>query len=294
MSEVITAPKPDLRIVSLSGGKDSTALILMMMEKHMPIDVVLNCDTGMEFPSMYEHLDKLEQEIKARIGIPITRLRAEHSFEYYFLEAPVKRKRATEFAAKFGLNHKGYGWAGPKMRWCTTRMKTDVINRYLAQLRKDYNVIQYVGIAADETKRIRDLNYPLVDWGVTEAMALQYCYDHGYDFGGLYQYFDRVSCWCCPLQGLSELRNLRKHFPELWAKLLFWETQTWRSFRADYSVQELDARFSFEEERVAAGLPIKGKAFFQALRQQLAEVAMRDESKFFKRLNKPGGGDSDG
>ena len=37
---------------------------------------------------------------------------------------------------------------------------------------------------------------------------------------------------------------------------------------------------------MAAGLPIKGKAFFQALRQQLAEVAMRDESKFFKRLNK--------
>lgn len=42
--------------VSLSGGKDSTAMLLLMIERDMPINMVLSADTGMEFPEMYEHL----------------------------------------------------------------------------------------------------------------------------------------------------------------------------------------------------------------------------------------------
>ena len=37
----------------------------------------------------------------------------------------------------------------------------------------------------------------------------EYCYDHGFDWDGLYEIFRRVSCWCCPLQSLSELRKRR-------------------------------------------------------------------------------------
>ena len=44
--------------VSLSGGKDSTAMLLLMIERDMPIDIVLSADTGMEFPEMYEHLEE--------------------------------------------------------------------------------------------------------------------------------------------------------------------------------------------------------------------------------------------
>ena len=36
---------------------------------------------------------------------------------------------------------------------------------YLKELREDYTLIEYLGIAADETKRIKDKNYPLVEWG---------------------------------------------------------------------------------------------------------------------------------
>ena len=46
--------------VSLSGGKDSSALLLLMIEKGMPIDAVISADTGMEFPEMYNHLAKLD------------------------------------------------------------------------------------------------------------------------------------------------------------------------------------------------------------------------------------------
>ena len=45
----------------------------------MPIDEIIFCDTGKEFPAMYPHIVKVEQYI----GIPITVLRAEKSFDYY-------------------------------------------------------------------------------------------------------------------------------------------------------------------------------------------------------------------
>lgn len=82
---------------------------------------------------------------------------------------------------------------------------------------------------------------------------MKYCYDKGFDFDGLYKIFDRVSCWCCPLQGLDELYNLRKFFPELWAELLDMDSRTWRKFRFDYSVKELDVMFSLQDELTEQG-----------------------------------------
>ena len=55
--------KPQLHVVSLSGGKDSTAMLLRMIEEGMRIDLIMFCDTGLEFPALYRHLDKLQKEI---------------------------------------------------------------------------------------------------------------------------------------------------------------------------------------------------------------------------------------
>ena len=55
--------KPILHVVSLSGGKDSTAMLLRMLEEGMPVDIILFCDTGMEFPGLYNHIDQLEKYI---------------------------------------------------------------------------------------------------------------------------------------------------------------------------------------------------------------------------------------
>ena len=46
-------------VVNFSGGKDSTALLLMMLERRMQVDDMVFCDTGVEFPQMYEHIEKL-------------------------------------------------------------------------------------------------------------------------------------------------------------------------------------------------------------------------------------------
>lgn len=268
--------KPKLNVVSLSGGKDSTAMLLMMLERQMPIDIILFCDTGLEFPAMYDHLDRLECEI----GRPIARVRCEQTYEYLMFDTPVKRKADTQFAQRYGHIHTGYGWPGPRMRWCTTKLKDGPRERFLRPLREQYEIIQYIGIAADEGYRLKRRRnqvqshvHPLVDWGMTEVACLQYCYDHGYTWDGLYEHFNRVSCWCCPLQSLSELRQLYRDYPDLWATLKDWDSRTWRKFRADYGVNELETRFNFEDERLADGLPIKGRAFFTELRKRLVGEA---------------------
>ena len=53
-------------VAMLSGGKDSTAMLLRMLEESCPVDLILFCDTGLEFPQMYEHLRKLEKYINQK------------------------------------------------------------------------------------------------------------------------------------------------------------------------------------------------------------------------------------
>ena len=48
-----TEEKELFHAVSLSGGKDSTAMLLLMVERGLPIHAVLTADTGMEFPERY-------------------------------------------------------------------------------------------------------------------------------------------------------------------------------------------------------------------------------------------------
>lgn len=56
-------------VVSLSGGKDSTAMLLMLLERGEPVADVVFFDTGWEFPEMYEHLEKLEAFIRAHADV---------------------------------------------------------------------------------------------------------------------------------------------------------------------------------------------------------------------------------
>ncbi|WP_368280349.1 phosphoadenosine phosphosulfate reductase domain-containing protein [Enterocloster citroniae] len=252
--------KDKLYVASLSGGKDSTAMVLRLIEEKRPLDLVLFCDTGLEFPQMYDHVRKVEQAIT----VPVVWLKAEQDFEYYMFHHTPERRPGSTYEGKIGMS-----WAGPKNRWCTKRLKTQVIDQYLSSLRKENEIVQYIGIAADEPRRVKRFCYPLVEWGMEEKDCLAYCYERGYDWGGLYRLFDRVSCWCCPLQGLEELRTLRREFPGLWSQLLEWESKTWRNFRKDFSVDELEIRFRFEEERLREGKDIKSREFHRELKKRL-------------------------
>jgi 3'-phosphoadenosine 5'-phosphosulfate sulfotransferase (PAPS reductase)/FAD synthetase len=137
-------------IVSFSGGKDSTAMLLMMIEKNMPITDIIFCDTGMEFEEMYQHIDKVENYINRKITV----LKSEKTFEY-LLGEHVKKNGGV-----------GYGWPDFKNRWCTQVLKKSVVSKYL----KGKNIVEYHGIADDEKERTeknkegnRIIKYPLVN-----------------------------------------------------------------------------------------------------------------------------------
>ena len=265
MQKTNTAPEIDRRCpqdsdgffhaVSCSGGKDSTCLLLLMIEKGMPIDAVIMADTGLEFPEMYDHLTKVDEFLYRERGIHITKLQSEKSFEYMMFDEPKQKPRTLEKRALRGLPPYGNGWPGMKVRWCTGQLKTHLIHKEVNRLKQGRGVIQYIGIAADEARRCRDKRYPLVEWGITEAEALQICYDRGFDFGGLYQLYQRCSCWCCPFQRIDQLRQLRHHHPELWERLRDLDKRALEQFgpgplgqfKINWSVQRLEERFAKED-----------------------------------------------
>lgn len=230
--------KKQKNIVSFSGGKDSTAMLLLMIEKNIKIDEIIFLDTGMEFPAMYQHIKQVERFIDRSITI----LRAEKSFEYMMLEYEKQRGK--------NKGQKGYSWPDFKNRWCTSYLKKQVIKKYLKKY-KDYEIVEFHGIAVDEVKRLeknneKNVRYPLAEWNITEKEALEYCYNMGFNWDGLYNNFDRVSCWCCPLKNLKELKTLYLKYPVLWDKLKGWEQKTYRKFRSDYDILDLEYKFKKE------------------------------------------------
>lgn len=226
-------------IVNFSGGKDSTAMLLRMLEENMPIDKIIFVDTGKDFPEMLKHIKKVQNYIVHNYGKEITTLIPRKSFDYYMFEHEKTKGK--------NKGKKGYGWATMRCRWCTSNLKTQTINNYLKQFKQE-GYIEYIGIACDEVKRIKDKCYPLVNWNMTEADCLKYCYEKGFYWDGLYEHFDRLSCWCCPLKNLKELRILFKHYPVLWEQLKEMDKKSYNKFRADYSVQELENKFKLEDK----------------------------------------------
>lgn len=215
--------------VSFSGGKDSTAMLLMMLERGEQVDEVFFFDGGWEFPEMYEHVSLVEE----RTGMRITRVHPPHPFDYYMFDhVKVKGKHKGE---------KGYGWPFPHVRWCTG-IKRDCLNRESRN-----GDVQCVGLAKGEEKRAKaGKRYPLIEWGVTEDEALRYCKDLGYDWGGLYDRYDRLSCWCCPCQSLRDLRNLYEMRPEMWDKLKEMDGRAINDFKHRYPLEDLEERFRKE------------------------------------------------
>ena len=226
-----------INVVQFSGGKDSTCMLLMMLERGMVVDKIIFCDTGMEFPQMYEHIKKVDEYIFKNYNKRIEIIKAEKDFEYYMFDHIKTRGK--------NKGKQGYGWATMGIRWCTTLLKQQVASKFLRELKEPYT--NYIGIAYDEPKRhakkAKNVVHPLFDWGITEKQALEYCYSKGFNWSGLYDHFDRVSCWCCPMKSMSELKALYEKYPDLWNKLKEMDNKSYNQFKSNYSVQDLENKF---------------------------------------------------
>ena len=186
-------------IISFSGGKDSTALLLMMLERKENIHSVMYFDTERDFPEIELHIEKLKRDLP---GVHFQTIR--HWAGFDFLD-------------------KRYGKAHGSGGWCTAA-KRDCCNKYVRLMRKDNpDIIECIGFSFDEKKRAEKMHkkwpvrFPLIEWGITEKDALEYCFSKGYDFNGIYDWMPskRVSCYNCPKQSKADWIAIKEHHPEL-------------------------------------------------------------------------------
>lgn len=223
--------------------KDSLAMLLMLIEKNYPLDEVVYFDTGMEFQAIYNIRDKIKPLLESK-GIKYTELKPKCEFCYKMFDKPVKSKNGT--------THYGYSWCGGRCRWGTTE-KLVALEKYCK------GAVEYVGIAVDETQRLikerkGNKQFPLAEWGMTEKDCLAYCYARGFDWiedgVHLYDFLDRVSCWCCANKNLKELKNYYLYLPKYWQKLKDLQSRTDRPFKNNkYTIFDLEEKFKKESKK---------------------------------------------
>jgi len=200
------------KIVSFSGGKDSTAMLLRMIELGEKIDEIVFADTTFEFPELYKYLKRVEK----KIGRKITILSPEKGlFEKWFYG---KVTRGDNVGKTRGFPLKAFPC------WWARESKIKPLTKF-----QKGECLVYIGIAYDEKKRISkvkgNLRYPLVNWGWTEQDCMDYL-NKKKMFNQLYADFDRLGCWLCPKQGEKSLYVLWKKYPKLWKELLWWDKET--------------------------------------------------------------------
>lgn len=148
------------------------------------------------------------------------------------------------------------GWPRTIGAWCNSTVKMPPLRK----IEKGDKVI-YIGIAKDEPRRFHNLSdtkkSQLVESGWTEEDCRRWCEENDL-LSPIYTTATRGGCWFCHNQGVGQLRLLRENYPELWALMLKWDSDSPVTFKADgRTVHDFDRRFALEDR---GGIP-SGKKF---------------------------------
>lgn len=190
--------------MGLSGGKDSTALAVLL-HKEIPEMEYFFCDTGKELKETYEYLDKIE----ARLGIKIQRLSSERGFDHW-LEI-----------------YDGF-LPSPKSRWCTKQLKIIPLEKFIG----DDTAISYIGIRADENRdgyistkpNIKPI-YPFKERGLVKADIIRLLEDSGIGLPDYYKWRSRSGCFFCFFQRKYEWVMLYENHPHLFEEAVRYEKE---------------------------------------------------------------------
>lgn len=241
-------------ILSLSYGKDSLACLGAIEELGLPLDRIVHAEIWAtdtipaDLPPMIEFKVRADRIIKERYGIEVEHIRAKRTYDECFYS--VAKGKNPNFCGKI------YGFPHKIRNWCNSRLKMSVLSRF-----KKPDIIQYIGIAADEPDRFHNLTErirsPLVMAGWSETKCREWCEQNDL-LSPIYITSQRGGCWFCHNQSTGELRLLRKNYPDLWSLLLKWDKDSPFSFNHGHTVADYDKRFRLEDE----GLIIPDDVFF--------------------------------
>lgn len=234
-------------ILSLSYGKDSLACLGAIEQLGWPLDRIVHAEVWAtdnipaDLPPMVEFKAQADRIIKERWGIEVEHVRGKLTYEQAFYRVLGGNKRPGEI----------YGWPFPGGPY----YNSDVKMLGLDKVESKGNVM-YLGIAADEPNRFRNLSEakrsPLVEAGWTESDCRRWCEENDL-LSPIYTTATRGGCWFCHNQGVSQLRLLRKNYPDLWALMLKWDADSPVTFHADgHTVHDFERRFALEDEGLIA------------------------------------------
>lgn len=216
----MTRPK----VVAFGGGVDSTAMIIGLIERQQPIDLILFADTGGERPHTYKHIEFFSNWLKER-GYPeitiVNKVRRDGSRET--LEQECHRRKNLPSIA--------YGFKS-----CSQKHKIAPQDKFLNHWqpaidcwKTGQKVVKYIGYDAGESHRADnaakrndpkyDYEYPLIEWGWEREDCLEAIDKAGIPSPG------KSACFFCPSSKKHEIIDLYNQYPELLDRALKIEEQ---------------------------------------------------------------------
>ena len=213
---------PDLVVLSLGAGVQSTVLALMAAKKliePMP-DAMVFADTGWEPKGVYEHLNWLEAEIKRLTNDRMPLYKVAHG---NIRDDLLKSENST--GQKFASVPYFLGQGGMIRRQCTSEYKIKPLERKIRELAglekgqkapKGLKIEQWIGISVDEIQRIKNhhTKYITNRWPLLEIGFRRY---HCLDWFNK-EYPDRSlvksACIGCPFRDDKGWSEMKKNDPE--------------------------------------------------------------------------------
>lgn len=241
-------------LVSVSGGKDSTAMLLLAIERNTENLQAVFADTGNEHEQTYDYVRYLEQAT----GVEIRWVKADFSERIAKKKEYVLNKWAGKGVSQVDIERAASSllptgnpfldlciWKGrfpsTMAAFCSEELKRNPIIKQVQNplLERGDDVISWQGVRRDESRNRRFLienelklthanggelwNYrPILDWTAED------CFDmhrkHGIKHNPLYeQGMGRVGCMPCINCRKDELLEISKRFPEAIERIRQWE-----------------------------------------------------------------------
>jgi hypothetical protein len=218
-------------VVALSGGKDSTALAVLLKEREPRSYTYVCTPTGDELPEMFEHWLRLSDLLGGRI-LPV--------MAHTDLNGVIAEEGSLP---------------NNRMRFCTRILKIEPYRRWLSARAAEGPVVSYVGLRADEEGRAGGaygdiegvtMRFPLREWGIDRAAVLSALEQRGITVPA------RTDCARCFHQRLGEWWRLWREFPAIFADAEAQEQRFGHTFRSP-SRDTWPARLADMRTRFEAG-----------------------------------------
>ena len=249
-----------INLLSISGGKDSTAMLLLAYEREIDARLVF-ADTGHEHPLTYGYVQYLNDWCKKNWGRQIQVVKADFTRQLAVRRSNIQKKWEGEVAqeridvALANLQPTGNPFLdlcklkgrfpSTRARFCTQELKHVPIQQQVVEplLKKNDCLISWQGVRAEESPSRaklpeKDVEFghwdpepkglliyrPLIKW--RHDQVFEQHRKHGVEWNPLYEHgMSRVGCFPCIMCRKSEIQKMSIRFPEQIDRVADWEKQ---------------------------------------------------------------------